>query len=52
MDLAIASSESPCIRSFPISAASGIRLAIRKTREILMNIWVYDNELSNKINAP
>lgn len=22
---------------------------IRKTREILMNIWVYDNELSNKI---
>lgn len=25
---------------------------IRKTREILMNIWVYDNELSNKIKAP
>ena len=24
---------------------------IRKTREILMNIWVYDNELSNKIKA-
>lgn len=24
---------------------------IRKTREILMNIWVYDNELSNKIRA-
>lgn len=24
----------------------------RKTREILMNIWVYDNELSNKIKAP
>lgn len=25
---------------------------IRKTREILMNIWVYDNELSQKIKAP
>lgn len=25
---------------------------IRKTREILMNIWVYDNELSSKIKAP
>lgn len=25
---------------------------IRKTREILMNIWVYDNELSGKIKAP
>lgn len=25
---------------------------IRKTREILMNIWVYDNELSNKIKIP
>ena len=25
---------------------------IRKTREILMNIWVYDNELSPKIKAP
>lgn len=25
---------------------------IRKTREILMNIWVYDNALSNKIKAP
>lgn len=25
---------------------------IRKTREILMNIWVYDNELSDKIKAP
>lgn len=25
---------------------------IRKTREILMNIWVYDNELSNKIKTP
>lgn len=25
---------------------------IRKTREILMNIWVYDNELSNKLKAP
>lgn len=24
---------------------------IRKTREILMNIWVYDSELSNKIKA-
>lgn len=24
---------------------------IRKTREILMNIWVYDNELSDKIKA-
>lgn len=24
----------------------------RKTREILMNIWVYDNELSSKIKAP
>ena len=25
---------------------------IRKTREILMNIWVYENGLSNKIKAP
>lgn len=25
---------------------------IRKTREILMNIWVYDDELSDKIKAP
>lgn len=25
---------------------------IRKTREILMNIWVYDNDLSNRIKAP
>ena len=25
---------------------------IRKTREIIMNIWVYDNELSNRIKAP
>lgn len=25
---------------------------IRKTREILMNIWVYDHELSNRIKAP
>jgi len=25
---------------------------IRKTREILMNIWVYDNELSDKIKVP
>lgn len=25
---------------------------IRKTREILMNIWVYDNDVSNKIKSP
>lgn len=25
---------------------------LRKTREILMNIWVYDNELSGKIKVP
>lgn len=25
---------------------------IRKTREILMNIWFYDNELSNKLKVP
>lgn len=34
--------------SFEIESSTNIR----KTREILMNIWVYDNELSNKIKAP